>query len=174
MFSELIKTKLSNIKCVVFDIDGTLTDGAMYYSANGEELKRFHVRDGMGIVLLKKSGIKIAFLTSENSPIVEARAKKLQIDKIILGSRDKTKDLKKITEEFKLNLDEIAYCGDDINDLHAMKLAGFSFCPLDSSDAIKSISNVISKYNGGNGVARELAEIILSSQNLPILLEENW
>jgi 3-deoxy-D-manno-octulosonate 8-phosphate phosphatase (KDO 8-P phosphatase) len=174
MKNKDINNKLSKIKLLVMDIDGTLTDGSMYYSEKGEELKRFFVKDGMGIVLLKKAGIKTAFLTSENSEIAAKRAEKLNIDEVILGSNDKTTDLKKIISKYDLYLENIAYIGDDINDLHAIKIAGFSACPKDSVDIIKQSVDYICNKRGGRGAVREVCELILISQNKPITIFENW
>lgn len=170
---ELIE-KLKKIRLLVMDVDGTLTDSAMYYSANGEELKRFNTRDGMGIGLLRKSGIKSAILTSENSEIVRARAKKLKIETIVLGSRNKTEDLKAIAGDLGLELEEVAYIGDDVNDEHAMKLVGVSACPSDAVPIIRQIADYICLKKGGFGAVREFAEVILQSQNKLVSLTENW
>lgn len=174
MIIKDLKSKLKKVKLLVMDIDGTLTDGAMYYSQNGEELKRFSTRDGMGITLLHKSEIKTAILTSENSQIAQKRGEKLKINKIILNSKDKSNALISLSEHFSISLAEIAYIGDDVNDLHAMKMAGVSICPSDAVEEIKKVSDYISIYAGGNGAVRELCEMILKSQDKPIILTENW
>lgn len=174
MKNKDINNKLSKIKLLIMDVDGTLTDGSMYYSESGEELKRFFVKDGMGIILLQKSGIKTAFLTSENSKIITKRAEKLKIDEVILGSNNKTEDLKKIINKYDYNSENIAYIGDDINDLHAIKLVGFSACPKDSSGIIRDSVHYICKKRGGRGAVREVCELILKSQNKPITIFENW
>lgn len=174
MIIKDLKSKLSKVKLLVMDVDGTLTDGAMYYSASGEELKRFSTRDGMGITLLQKSGIKTAIVTSEASQIALKRGEKLKIDKIILGSKDKTSSLEELCKYFEINIEEIAYIGDDVNDLHAMKMAGISACPGDSVESIKKIADFICIANGGNGAVRELCEKILKAQEKPTILTENW
>lgn len=174
MTSEEMREKLEKIKLAAFDIDGTMTDGAMYYSRNGEELKRFSTRDGMGITLLQKSNIQTAFITSENSPIVLSRAEKLKIDFVYTSCRNKTGALDEICEKTGLKLENIAFIGDDVNDYHAIKYAGFGACPNDANELIKEASDYISKYNGGNGTVREICEMILLNQNRPITLNENW
>lgn len=156
------------------DIDGTLTDGAMYYGENGESLKRFHVRDGMGVVLLHRAGINTAIITSETSKIVESRAIKLGITDVILGCRNKTKALDELSQNLNLRLDEIAYIGDDVNDYYVMQMVGFSACPSDAVESIKGISDYLCKFSGGNGAMREFAEIILIAQDKEIKLIENW
>ena len=169
-----LKKKLENIKLLVMDIDGTLTDGSVYYGPSGELFKRFGVKDGMGITLLRKSDIKTAFLTSEKSPINDTRASKLKIDKVVQDSRNKTGDIEQIAKSFNYSLEETAFIGDDVNDLHALGLAGFSACPANSTKAIKNQVDYISNYEGGMGAVREICEMILISQEKPIILQENW
>lgn len=173
MNSEL-KEKLASCELLVMDIDGTLTDNSMYYSSDGEYLKRFNVKDGMGITLLRKAGIKTAFLTSENSKIVETRSKKLNIDKTILGSRNKTDDIKSICDELNVDLSKTAFIGDDVNDFHALQLVGISACPSDAVESIKNVSMIHLNNKGGGGAVRELSEMILKASNKPVILQENW
>lgn len=171
---ELKGEVLENIKLIIFDVDGTMTDGSMYYSAEGDTLKKFNVKDGMGIVLLKKADFKVAIITSEDSPIVSARAKKLKIDKTVLGCHNKVEAIKTIAEDMDLEMKHIAFMGDDVNDLYAMKLAGFSICPSDAVDAIKHIADYICQAKGGEGAVREFAEILLKTHNKSNILNENW
>jgi YrbI family 3-deoxy-D-manno-octulosonate 8-phosphate phosphatase len=156
------------------DVDGTLTNGRVYYSANGEELKKFSIRDGMGIELLKLADIDLAIITSENSNIVKARASKLNIKNLILGSRNKKKSLIELIDSLSLTLEETAYIGDDVNDLPALEIAGFSACPLDATDTVKDKCDFISTKQGGKGAIREFAELIILYQNKSITLPENW
>ena len=169
-----LNVKLSKIKAIVIDIDGTMTDGSMYYDMRGEVFKRFNVKDGMGLTLLKKAGFLTAFLTSESTPINDKRAEKLKIDIVIQGSRNKSEDVELIAKRFDIGLSEIAYIGDDVNDLHAMKLCGFSACPNDSYHLIKNNVDYICVYNGGHGAVRELCEMILLANNKKTFLDENW
>jgi len=171
---EKIKEKAKKIKLFVMDVDGTMTDGKVYYSANGEELKRFSIIDGMGIELLKKGGIEIGIITAEQSNIVKARASKLNIKYVILNSRNKKKALTDLAGSLDLSLQEVAYIGDDINDLYVMQIAGLTACPSDSNKHIIDISDYICNNQGGNGAVREFAELILKSQNKQITLNENW
>jgi len=174
MIPQDMKEKLLKVRMLVMDVDGTLTDGAMYYSANGEELKRFNTRDGMGISLLNRAGIQTAILTTENTQIVKARAAKLKIDNVVLGSRNKRKSLEELIQSTGFKKEEIAYIGDDVNDEPAIKLAGVSGCPSDAVEHIKGLVDFISKYPGGNGAVREFAELILKAQSHPITLPEQW
>ncbi len=166
--------RIKKIKVLVMDVDGTLTNSTVYYSRNGEEMKRFSLRDGMGIELLHKAGLRTAILTSENSPIVISRATKLKIGSVMLGSRNKKHSLEEFAKNCKLSLDEIAYAGDDVNDLQAMTIAGLAVCPNDAVQSIKDVAHLILNKNGGYGAVRELAELILSTQNKPITLPESW
>lgn len=174
MDTNIYNSKLSKIKILVMDIDGTLTNSMVYYSANGEELKSFSIRDGMGIELLHLNNIKTAILTSENSKIIVARATKLKIEHIILGSRNKKQDLINLANSLNLELENIAYVGDDVNDLQAMQIAGFSACPSNSVKHIKEIADYISDFRGGEGAVRDICELILLALNKPITLPEQW
>jgi len=173
MNPELLK-RLSAIKLLAMDVDGTLTDGAMYYSPGGDAMKRFSTRDGMGITLLHRAGIQTAIITSEETPIVQARAHKLKINHVILGSHAKHTALKRLADKFNIQLSEIAFIGDDVNDYYAMKISGCAVCPNDAVAHIKSIAHYVCTVNGGNGAVRELAEMILLSQNEAITLPEDW
>ena len=166
--------RAASIKLVIMDVDGTLTDGAMYYSARGEELKRFNTRDGMGITLLHRGGIQTAIITSENSDIVLRRAQKLGITEVVLGSHDKTATFHDISRRSGLDAESIAYIGDDVNDLHVMQLCGLSGCPSDAVNAIKSVAHMVSSFPGGNGAVREFAEFILIAQGKYVTLPEQW
>lgn len=159
------KKRLKKIKLVITDVDGVLTDGGMYYSKDGEFLKKFNTRDAMGMELLLDLGIKTIMLTRENSNIVKARAKKIKVSELYSGVLNKkTLLLKKILKKYNVKLDQVAYIGDDLNDLEIMKSVGFSVTPSNGIDQIKKISNYVCKLNGGDGAFRELADIIISSQ----------
>ncbi len=152
----------SNIKLFVSDVDGVLTDSGMYYSEKGDELKKFNTRDGMGFELLRKAGIKTAIITSEDTKIVERRAKKLKIDYLIQGCKDKLTACQSICEELGISLDDVAFIGDDINDKEILINVGYPACPKDcNSSIINSNTKVLNKC-GGEGVVREFVETILS------------
>lgn len=163
-----------NVRMLVMDVDGTMTDGAMYYGRDGEELKRFAVKDGMGITLLQRSGIDCGIITSENSKIVLARAAKLRIEHVVLNSRDKPAALRGMSATTGIPLSQIAYIGDDVNDIYAMQIAGLSVCVADAVKAVRDVSHIICSSPGGNGAVREIAEFILTCQGKPITLPENW
>ncbi|MDF2576809.1 MAG: family hydrolase [Chlamydiales bacterium] len=166
--------KLKKVKLVVMDVDGTLTDGGMYYTAEGDVMKRFYVQDGMGITLLKFAHIEVALLTSENSHIVQARGKKLGIKHVIIGCKEKKKALQELTQELNLTLEEVAYIGDDINDAPPMKIVGISACPNDAVDLIQKIATYKCSKLAGHGAVREFIELLLAAQGKSNELPEKW
>ena len=152
----------SKVKLFLTDCDGCLTDGGMYYSENGDELKKFNTRDGVGFSLLKKAGIKCGIVTSENRELNKRRASKLQLDYLIQGCTDKLAAIHEICSAGGISFDELAYVGDDINDVSVLRIAGFSFCPADGQPAAKASAKVTTQAIGGSGVIREAAEYLLS------------
>ena len=159
-----IKEKCKKIKLILTDVDGVLTDGGMYYSEHGEEIKKFNTRDGMGIELLKKNGIETIFITKENSKISKSRAKKLNV-KIFLGVQNKEKKLKDISKTYKIEPQSIGYIGDDVNDIPIMKLIGFSATPNDGVFEVKKIVDYVCKHDGGKGAFREFANLIIQNKS---------
>ncbi len=163
---SVIKKKLKKIRLVITDVDGVLTDGGIFYSKNGEFLKKFNTRDSMGMELLLNCGIKTVMLTRENSEIVKKRAKKIKIAELYSNVADKKSILPKILKNYNVRIDEIAYIGDDINDLEIMRSIGFAATPNDGNTEVKKISNYICKMKGGEGAFREIADLILGFNKL--------
>jgi N-acylneuraminate cytidylyltransferase len=164
----LSKDIKSNIKLFLTDVDGVLTDGGMYYSETGDELKKFNTRDGMAFELLRKVGIKTGIITSEETKIVENRASKLKVDHCIQGKKEggKLAAAKKICEEEDITLGEVAYIGDDINCLELLSGVGLAACPADASDVVKRVFNIkVLLKKGGEGTVREFVEYLFN-QNL--------
>jgi YrbI family 3-deoxy-D-manno-octulosonate 8-phosphate phosphatase len=156
---------LSNIKLFAMDVDGVLTDAGMYYSEDGNELKKFNTRDGKGIELLRKTGIKTAIITSENTKIVEKRAKKLKVDYLFQGIKtNKEVMIKKVAKELGISLKNVAYIGDDVNDLTALKSVGFPITVKNATTQNKEISKLIVPFNGGDGCVRYVCDLILKNQ----------
>ena len=152
-----------NIKLFLTDVDGVLTDAGMYYTENGDELKKFNTRDGMAFELLRKFGIKIGIITSEKTKIVEARANKLKTDYLYQGVLDKLSIVKEICDKENISLSNVAFIGDDINDELALENVGFPLCPQDANTKIKNIHNIkILNTKGGDGVVREAVDYLLS------------
>lgn len=158
---NLIKKQIKLFLC---DVDGTLTDGGMYYSESGDELKKFNTRDGMGFKLLRDSGIKTGIITTENTKIVENRAKKLKIDYLRQSRHDggKVSAAQEICEELGIELTEVAYIGDDLNCLDLLQKVGLAACPADACKEIRAIDGIIvMTQNGGRGCVREFIESII-------------
>lgn len=149
----------NNIKLFGCDVDGTLTDAGMYYTENGDELKKFNTRDGMGIKLLRESGIITLIITSENTKIVENRAKKLKVDYLYQGVQNKLELIKELLSKLNIDRSEFAYIGDDINDKEILEFAGLKACPNDAMEIIKNIDNIlIMSKKGGEGAVREFVD----------------
>jgi len=159
-----IDYKLKKIKLVLTDVDGVLTDGGMYYSESGESMKKFNTRDSMGMELLLKYKIKTIFITRENSKIVKKRVKKIAIVELYSGILDKKKILSEILIKYHVKNNEIAYIGDDVNDIEIMKSIGFSATPSDGNYKVKKISDYICNTKGGQGAFREFSDLIIKSK----------
>ena len=150
------------IKLLVMDVDGTLTNGQINIGQNGEVFKSFYCRDGLAIIKAAKAGIQPVILTSRISNIVKERAKELGIDIVLQGAQnEKKKILISYLKELEVEYKNIAYIGDDINDLECMKLCGIVGCPADAVDEVKAISDFISIKNGGYGAVREFIDWIM-------------
>ena len=149
------------IKLVLLDVDGTLTDGGIYRGNNGEELKRFNVKDGYAIVNAQKLGIEFGIITGRRSELVEIRSNELKIKYLYQGISEKTVILKEIMQKTGLKKEEIAYMGDDLNDILIMKQSGLTGTPKDATDEVIQIADFVSEKNGGSGAVREFVEYIL-------------
>lgn len=150
------------IKAIVFDVDGTLTDGGIYIGPSGEVMKRFDVKDGYAIhTLMPQNNILPIIITGRKSEIVEMRCKELGIKHIYQGVSNKVQQLKDVINLLKIGLDEVAYFGDDINDLASMRLTGYSGCPADAVNEVKNNADYICQNTGGHSAAREFIEKVI-------------
>jgi 3-deoxy-D-manno-octulosonate 8-phosphate phosphatase (KDO 8-P phosphatase) len=160
-----LKRKLEKIKLVLTDNDGVLTDTGVYYSAQGEEFKRFSIRDGMGVERLRKyAGIETIIITGEESGSIKARAKKLKMKEYYLGVKKKEELLSVIMNKNNVKAEEVAFIGDDSNDFELMKLVGLKVTPADGMNFLKEICDYVCENKAGYGAFRELAELILAFQ----------
>lgn len=169
IIEKLLKKKVTrklqkNIKLFATDCDGVLTDAGMYYSEDGDVLKKFNTKDGMGFAILHKRGIKTAILTGENSEIVLKRAEKLKVDDVYLGCNDKVAAMEELLLKYDLSYDEVAYIGDDINDIELLKKVGFSFSVADALKIVKNVTRYTTLSKGGEGAVREAIEILLKDE----------
>ncbi len=156
-----MRENVRKIKAVVFDVDGTLTDGVISIDNSGNERKSFNVKDGFAIAKASEYGVICAIITGRDSEVVNRRAKELKIKDVYQGIKDKRTALKEISDKYGILYEEIAYFGDDINDLPAFLTVGFTGTTVDGADEIKEIADIVTKTPGGKGAAREFLEFIL-------------
>jgi 3-deoxy-D-manno-octulosonate 8-phosphate phosphatase (KDO 8-P phosphatase) len=157
---------LSRIRAIALDVDGVLTDGGVWWGPNGEEWKRFSFADIMGVSLARRAGFILALISGEDSPLVDRYAKKLLIQHVVKGCRDKAGAVRDFAAEAHLDLTQICFMGDDINDLFAMQITGFSAAPANASRDVLAEVDFIATKPGGNGAVRELVEALLAAQGL--------
>ena len=160
-----VRARARKIKLVAMDVDGVLTDAGMYYTENGDELKKFNTRDGMGLAQIRQAGLKTAILTGESTQLVERRGAKLRIDHVFIGVSDKLTCMRNLLEQLGLTLEQVAYIGDDINDYELICHVGLAAAVRDASRLPKSVAHLITEAKGGEGAVRELCEIILEAQH---------
>jgi 3-deoxy-D-manno-octulosonate 8-phosphate phosphatase (KDO 8-P phosphatase) len=159
-----IKEKLKGIKLLILDVDGVMTDGRIIMDSEGREIKNFNVRDGHGLKVLQRYGIKVAILTGRQSKVVEHRAKDLDIKDVYQKVFNKKDVFEKIIKNHKLSPDEVAFIGDDIIDIPVLRRVGFSVAVADAADVVKKSVDYITNNKGGYGAVREICEMILKAQ----------
>ena len=155
---------MREIKAIAMDVDGVLTDGGVWWGPGGEEWKRFHFADIMGLSLAQRSGILIALLSGEDSPLVDRMANKFGITDIYKNCKDKAGALRDFCARHQLCLEEICFIGDDVNDLSALAIVGLSACPADARPVIREACHLVTKLPGGNGAVREVVDLVLESR----------
>jgi len=161
-------------KLIITDIDGVWTDGGMYYTDSGDFMKRFTVADGWGVAFCRRSGIPVAIMTGENMSIVKRRADKLNIEKVYLGVTDKLTLATNLCQEMGIELKDVAFIGDDLNDLALLRRVGFSASPADAYPLVRSKVNYVTEKRGGEGAFREFVEKILADNDLLEALYEKY
>ena len=165
--AETLTASLQKIKLLALDVDGVLTDGTIYISPAGEVFKGFNAKDGMGISCALRNNLQIAVITGRQSPIVERRCEELGIKLFMQGVKDKRLALQQMAQKLGLTREEIAYMGDDLNDIPAFKASGLNFVPADGSIEVLAVADIITKAKGGRGAVREAITMILVAQ-------DNW
>jgi YrbI family 3-deoxy-D-manno-octulosonate 8-phosphate phosphatase len=156
-------TNDNRIKLLMMDCDGVLTDGRLYFSPRGEEMKVFDVRDGQGIVSWHRAGFRSGIISGRGaSEIINKRAEELGIEFVRTSSPDKIRDLNKIVETIGLSLDEVAFVGDDVGDIEVMKRVGFAVAVADAAEETKSVAAYVTRANGGRGAVREVIDMLLA------------
>jgi len=157
-----LRNKLRKIKILLSDVDGVLTDGGMYYTGEGLSFKKFNVKDGMGSVKLREIGIQVGIITTDVSPIAKVRSERLSLDYIIIGTWEKKKAAEEICSKQGLKMENVAFIGDDINDLEILDAVGFSAAPKDAVNRVLKKVDYICNKKGGEGCFREIADMLLS------------
>ncbi|MBU1193851.1 MAG: HAD-IIIA family hydrolase [Proteobacteria bacterium] len=160
----ITKDKLSNIKLLLLDVDGVLTDGTITYCDSGEQIKSFNSKDGLGLRLLMDSGVQVGIVTGRTSMALKHRCDNIGITLLFDGIKEKSKILSTIESRTKIPAEHMAYVGDDLIDLPIMKKVGLSFCVADASDEVKDHADIVTEKNGGKGAVREICEMILKSK----------
>ena len=155
-------------KLILTDIDGVWTDGGMYYDQTGNEWKKFNTSDSAGVLFAHRLGIPVGIITGETTEIVKRRAEKLKIDYVLQGVRDKYSAAQDLCKKLDITLKNVAYIGDDINDMELLQTAGISGVPANAPEYVKALETIKLKKNGGDGVFREFVETIVMSCGLPL------
>lgn len=163
---NLCKKEESMIELLCIDVDGTMSDGKLYYSKNGEEIKTFNVKDGLALAYWHKIGRKSAIITGRNSEILKIRANELKIDYLFMGIKNKGECVRNLKKDLNLDSASIASIGDDMNDISMFRECGISFGVKNCANGIKNIANIILSSNGGEGAVREVIEMILKQEDL--------
>jgi len=153
--------RAARVRLLVFDVDGVLTDGGLYYGGDGEVMKRFDVKDGHGLVMARLAGLRTAILTARSSSIVEVRGRELGLAAVLQGRKDKAAGFRELLAQLEVSPQECAYMGDDLNDLGPLGLAGLSACPADAAPEVRQAVHYVARSRGGHGAARELVELCL-------------
>ena len=159
-----LEERARSVRALVLDVDGVLTDGRLYYLADGSEVKVMHARDGLGLQLLRAAGLGVALISGRASPIIERRAAELGIEVVLQGIRDKVAAYEQVLAQMRLNDQLVAYVGDDLPDLPILSRAGLSFAPADAAPEVRGSVAVVLRSNGGQGAVREVCERLLKAR----------
>ena len=159
-----IRTRLRRIKLLVLDVDGVLTDGGLWFDASGQLIKRFDVRDGLGIRLLQQAGVEIAFLSGGQGGATEVRARQLGIQHCLVGIKDKPEAVLQLQQQLGIHMAETSFVGDDLNDLAVRPVVGLLMAPADACAPVRQGAHAVLRNKGGHGAIRELAERILQTR----------
>jgi 3-deoxy-D-manno-octulosonate 8-phosphate phosphatase (KDO 8-P phosphatase) len=163
---EVVPEIAKKIKAIAMDVDGVLTDGGVWWGPNGEEWKRYHFADIMGLSLARKAGMVIVLMSGENSPLVDRLASKFGIVDVHKECKDKAAALRTFSDKHGLRLQEICFIGDDVNDLPALNIVGLSACPADARPSVREHCQVVTKLGGGNGAVREVVDMLVASAKM--------
>ncbi len=164
MGTEEFECRARALKWLLTDVDGVLTDGRMVYGPDGEALKIFHARDGLGLKMAQRAGLGVGLLSARGGPAVEHRARELGLDVVLLKKKNKLAAFNAFLEKHQLTAEEIAFIGDDLPDLQVLAACGLALCPADAAQPVKDIADTVLLLPGGRGAVREAVEKILSAR----------
>jgi 3-deoxy-D-manno-octulosonate 8-phosphate phosphatase (KDO 8-P phosphatase) len=159
-----VSDRARRVRLLCVDVDGVLTDAGMYYGPDGEVLKKFNTRDGMGLARVREAGIAVALISGEDSAIVHARAAKLNIDDVFCGASNKRAAVDELCTRRGLELEDVAYIGDDLNDLSALECVGLACAVADAADPVLAAAHYVTTRRGGDGAVRELCELLIAAR----------
>ncbi|MEM9597419.1 MAG: HAD-IIIA family hydrolase [Acidobacteriota bacterium] len=159
-----LERRAARIQWLLLDVDGVLTDGRLRYTERGEEMKVFHVRDGLGVRMAQRAGLTVGVLSGRSGPALERRARELDLDPLIVGSKHKVADLERFCDERGTTPDSIAYVGDDLQDLGVLRRCGLAFAPADAATEVRDVVHHVLRTAGGRGAVRELVETLLRAR----------
>jgi 3-deoxy-D-manno-octulosonate 8-phosphate phosphatase (KDO 8-P phosphatase) len=159
---------LDQVLAIALDVDGVLTDGGFWWGTNGEELKRFCFADVMGLSLARRAGLVLALISGEESSLVDRYAEKMRISHVVKGCRDKAGALRQFSSAIGIGLGQICFMGDDVNDIPAMRVAGFSVAPANATPLVLKEVRLVTRNSGGNGAVRELVEAVLAAKGIDV------
>ena len=162
--ADALLRRARRVRLLCVDVDGVLTDAGMYYGPDGEVLKKFNTRDGMGLARVREAGVAVAIISGEDSAIVHARATKLKIDDVYVGAADKRTALDDLRGRHGLTYEEIAFIGDDLNDLPALECVGLACAVADAAAPVRRLAHLVTTRAGGNGAVRELCELLIAAR----------
>ena len=162
--SAPLQDRARHVRLLCVDVDGVLTDAGMYYGPDGEVLKKFNTRDGMGLARLRDAGVAVAIISGEDSAIIHARAAKLNIDDVFCNASNKRVALDELCTRHGLRLEEVAFIGDDLNDLPALECVGLACAVADAVEAVQAIAHYVTHRRGGDGAVREVCELLIGAR----------
>lgn len=160
--SPAVRAALSRVRLLSCDVDGVLTDGGLYYTEAGDVMRKYNVKDGMGLELLRQAGFELCIISASQTPAIAARGSKLKISHTYTGVDDKLATLKAVCAELGLSLDQVAHIADDVNDLPVLRAVGCPLTVADAMDAVKAVALYKTEKNGGEGAVREVCDLLLS------------
>jgi YrbI family 3-deoxy-D-manno-octulosonate 8-phosphate phosphatase len=159
-----VSDRARKVRLLCIDVDGVLTDAGMYYGPDGEVLKKFNTRDGMGLARVREAGVAVAIISGEDSAIIHARAAKLKIDDVFCNVSNKRLALDELCNKHSIELGEVAFIGDDLNDLSALECVGLACAVADAAESVQTIAHYVTRRRGGDGAVREVCELLIASK----------